>query len=213
VQYQPSLFGGDSTPSFDEKFSRLQRRTLDAESWVDHAPGWVSGSDALFEEVRASRTWGQRTRVVFENEVIEPRLTDHWSLSSGEPLRPEILERMRLALGAHYGLEFDSAGFNYYRDGRDSVAMHGDKIHRSIREPIVVLVSLGEPRRMLLKPREGGSSLPFELGRGDLFVTGGRTQRTWLHGIPKVAHAGPRISIAFRYGLDYAGYLRRARSG
>lgn len=40
------------------------------------------------------------------------------------------------------------------------------------------------------------------LGHGDLLVTGGRTQRTWLHSVPKVATAGPRMSIAFRHGLD-----------
>jgi hypothetical protein len=53
-----------------------------------------------------------------------------------------------------------------------------------------------------LKPREGGSLRTFMLGRGDLLVTGGRTQRSWLHGVPKVAKAGPRLSIAFRHGLD-----------
>jgi alkylated DNA repair dioxygenase AlkB len=35
--------------------------------------------------------------------------------------------------------------------------------------------------------------------RGDLLVMGGTSQRTWEHSIPKVACAGPRISIAFRH--------------
>jgi hypothetical protein len=34
-------------------------------------------------------------------------------------------------------------------------------------------------------------------------VTGGRTQRDWEHSVPKVAAAGPRISVAFRYGVNY----------
>jgi alkylated DNA repair dioxygenase AlkB len=96
---------------------------------------------------------------------------------------------------------FDSAGFNLYRDGQDSVAWHGDRISKEIEEPIVALVSLGEPRKFLLRPRGGGKSRAFHLGGGDLLVTGGRTQRAWEHSVPKVAQAGPRVSVAYRYGM------------
>jgi alkylated DNA repair dioxygenase AlkB len=100
-------------------------------------------------------------------------------------------------------------GFNLYRDGRDSVAWHGDHIDRAIAEPIVPLVSLGEPRKLLFRPKGGGPSRAFLLGRGDLLVTGGTTQRTWEHAVPKVARAGPRISIAFRYRLASWEYARQ----
>ena len=100
----------------------------------------------------------------------EPRLTSHWSLDGSGSLEPEVLERMRLALSSRYGVVFDSAGFNLYRDGRDGVAWHRDRIRQDIREPVVPLVSLGEPRRL--------------------------------------ARAGPRMSVAFRSGLTYAGTLR-----
>jgi hypothetical protein len=39
------------------------------------------------------------------------------------------------------------------------------------------------------------------LGRGELLVTGGATQRAWEHSVPKVASAGPRMSLTFRHGL------------
>ena len=113
---------------------------------------------------------------------------------------------MRLCLSRRYGIAFDSIGFNFYREGRDSVAWHSDKIHASIEEPVVVLVSLGEPRRFLLRPKGGGRSIPFQLGRGDLLVTGGKAQRQWEHCVPKVARAGPRISLAFRYGMNAHAY-------
>jgi alkylated DNA repair dioxygenase AlkB len=93
-----------------------------------------------------------------------------------------------------------------YRDGEDSVAWHGDRIVAEIEEPVVALVCLGERRKFLLRPRGGGRSRAFQLGRGDLLVTGGKTQRTWEHCVPKVAQAGPRISLAFRYGLDPRAY-------
>jgi alkylated DNA repair dioxygenase AlkB len=202
LSWQPSLFDVAQGPALDTTFGTLTRIQLDEGSWVDHAPGWVTGSDPLFSELVDSVDWGQRSRQMYDRQVTEPRLTSLWRKSSGEPLRPAILEEMRDLLSLRYGIEFDSAGFNLYRDGRDSVAWHGDRIKRSIVDPLVALVSLGEPRKFLLKPREGRSLRTFMLGRGDLLVTGGRTQRTWLHGVPKVAKAGPRLSIAFRHGLD-----------
>ncbi|HZW89731.1 MAG TPA: alpha-ketoglutarate-dependent dioxygenase AlkB [Myxococcaceae bacterium] len=201
---QPSLFDLD-TLGFDPTFSRLERIQLDETAWVDVAPGWVTGSDALFRTLVETLPWAQRTRFLYEKHRIEPRLTAGWRAGSERPL-PPVLEQMRSALSERYSVQLDSAGFNLYRDGRDSVAWHRDKIPQRIHQPVVALVSLGEPRRLLLRPRGGGTSRPFPLGHGDLLVTGGDTQRTWEHAVLKVAHAGPRISIAFRHGMDARAY-------
>ena len=198
---QASFSFDRAQPSFDGDFRDLTRIWLDPKSWIDLVPGWVRGSDALFREVVDSRKWGQRTRRMYDRRVLEPRLTAPWNVRSGVPLEPRILEDVRLALSARYGVVFDSAGFNLYRDGQDSVAWHGDRIAKEIEEPIVALVSLGEPRKFLLRPRGGGKSRAFHLGGGDLLVTGGWTQRAWEHSVPKVAEAGPRISVAYRYGM------------
>jgi alkylated DNA repair dioxygenase AlkB len=143
-------------------------------------------------------------RRMYDQRVREPRLTAPWNLRSGAPLEPRILDEVRLAVGARYGVLFDSAGFNLYRDGQDSVAWHGDRIRREIENPVVALISLGEPRKFLLRRKGGGPSRALMLGRGDLLVTGGKTQRAWDHSVPKVARAGPRISVAYRYGLAIA---------
>jgi len=205
ISWQPSLFETEQW-GIDESFTDLRRVHLDPDSWVDHQAGWVRGSDSLFGEVLSSRDWDQRTRRMFDQRVREPRLTSPWFMQSGEPLEPAILERMRVVLSGRYQVEFDSVGFNLYRDGRDSVAWHGDRIKKEIEQPIVVLVSLGEPRRFLLRPKGGGKSTAYLLGRGDLLVTGDNTQRTWDHSVPKVAKAGPRISLAFRHGMDPKAY-------
>jgi alkylated DNA repair dioxygenase AlkB len=201
--WQPSLLDSSADEvGIDASFASVKRIDLDAESWVDHAPGWVSGADELFAEILDGTDWGQRTRHMFDKRVIEPRLTSSWRASSEKPLTPPVLEAMRRALSERYEVELDSMGMNLYRDGRDSVAWHGDRIAKEIERPIVALVSLGHPRRFLLRPKGGGRSRPFELGRGDLLVTGGRTQRLWQHRVPKVASAvGPRISLAFRHGM------------
>ena len=113
---------------------------------------------------------------------------------------------MKATLDAHYqdelGEQFATAGLCLYRDGRDSVAWHGDRIGRSRTEDtMVAIVSIGAPRALLLRPAGGGPgrTIRHELGHGDLIVMGGSCQRTWEHAIPKTAKpVGPRISIQFR---------------
>ena len=207
--WQPSLFSADERPDVDRSFAALKRVRLDHQAWVDHASGWVSGSDLVFEQILEGRDWAQRSRRMYDQTVQEPRLTAPWNAHSGEPLDPPILEDIRAALSERYEREFDSVGFNLYRDGRDSVAWHADHIKKEVEDPIVALVSFGEPRKFMLRPKEGGASKSFMLGRGDLLVTGGKTQRTWEHSVPKVAKAGPRISLAYRHDMDPSVYARK----
>jgi alkylated DNA repair dioxygenase AlkB len=197
VVWQPGLFGGDE-PSIDASLPGLERIALDDTAWVDYLPGWLVGSDALFDELVARMDWKELDRLMYGQVVRQPRLTARWT---GEP-DISVLGQMADALTKRYGLPFDSLGLNLYRDGRDSVAWHGDKIPKTIIDPIVALVSAGHPRRFLLRPRGGGRSRAFDLGRGDLLVTGGTCQRTWQHSVPKVAEAGPRISLAYRHSAN-----------
>jgi alkylated DNA repair dioxygenase AlkB len=105
---------------------------------------------------------------------------------------------MAAALGRHYGTDLATVSANLYRDGRDSVAWHGDRVGRRRAEAVVAIVSLGSPRRFLLRPKGGGRSLRLTPGPGDLLVLGGTCQRTWQHSVPKCAAAGPRVSVMFR---------------
>nr|WP_278260120.1 alpha-ketoglutarate-dependent dioxygenase AlkB [Nocardioides convexus] len=71
----------------------------------------------------------------------------------------------------------------------------------STQDTMVAIVSLGDPRRLHLRPRDPerrAESFAVEMGHGDLVVMGGSCQRTWEHAVPKVAAAGPRISVQFR---------------
>jgi alkylated DNA repair dioxygenase AlkB len=196
--WQGCLFGHDD-PSVDAEFPAVRRLDLDADSWVDHLPGWLRGTDLVFAELVARLAWRQRRVVMYDRLLPEPRLTWLWELAGGRAEPFPILTGMRLALGARYERAFDSIGCNYYRDGRDSVAWHGDRV-RHLADPVVAVVSVGAPRPFLLRPRGGGASHGFLLGQGDLLVMGGRCQHEWEHCVPKVAEAGPRISITYRHG-------------
>jgi alkylated DNA repair dioxygenase AlkB len=139
---------------------------------------------------------------MYDRVVDVPRLLKFYG--AGEELPDPLLAEARDRLSEHYrpelGEPFTTAGFCFYRDGRDSVAWHGDTIGRSRTEDtMVAIVSFGEARRLLLRPRGGGGTISFALGHGDLLVMGGSCQRTWEHAVPKTARpVGPRISVQFR---------------
>ena len=215
VGFQASLFdlgttdaaaGAGSTPVLGELGETVQRHLLSAGAWVDVRPGWITGSDEVFANLVQTVPWQAERRQMYERVVDVPRLLRFYG--EGEPLPDPLLDQARAALNAHYrgelGEQFVTAGMCYYRDGRDSVAWHGDTIGRSRTEDtMVAIVSLGEARRLSLRPRSGGaspgSSLGFPLGHGDLIVMGGSCQRTWEHAILKTARpVGPRISVQFR---------------
>ncbi|AVT31914.1 alpha-ketoglutarate-dependent dioxygenase AlkB [Plantactinospora sp. BC1] len=181
----------------------LRRHELSSGAWVDHLPGWVEGSDAVLGTLLDRVDWQAERRRMYDGVVDVPRLL-RW-YAGGEPLPHPVLDAARERLSRHYSAElgepFVTAGMCLYRDGRDSVAWHGDTHGRSAREDtMVAIVSFGSPRPLLLRPRGGGGpSLRFPLGHGDLIVMGGSCQRSWEHAIPKTSRpVGPRVSVQFR---------------
>jgi alkylated DNA repair dioxygenase AlkB len=104
-------------------------------------------------------------------------------------------------LSRRYAVGLDSIWVNLYRDGDDSVAWHGDRNAKVLRNPLVVTVSLGARRRFLLR-RKGTtrSTHRLEPGHGDLVVMGGACQHDWEHCVPKTAKPiGPRMSVTIRH--------------
>ncbi|HYN96275.1 MAG TPA: alpha-ketoglutarate-dependent dioxygenase AlkB [Pilimelia sp.] len=206
LSYQPSIL--DLPPLDGAPRVRLAplagavRRRLSRGAWVDHLPGWVRGSDDVLRALLDRVDWRAERRRMYDSDVDVPRLL-RW-YGEGEELPDPILTRARHELTGHYAAElgepFVSAGMCLYRTGRDSVAWHGDTIGRGAHaDTMVAIVSFGEPRPLLLRPRGGGGSLRFPLGHGDLIVMGGSCQRTWEHAVPKTARAvGPRVSVQFR---------------
>src|SRR5256885_8598050 len=198
---QGSLFDEASATAIGS-LHPLERRTLSDGAWVDMLPGWLSGADALFERLAAGVDWQAERRQMYDRVVDVPRLLRFFG--EREPLPDPILDAARDALSEHYAAElgepFRTVGLCYYRDGRDSVAWHGDRNGRGASEDtMVAILSVGTARPLLLRPRGGGDILRYPLGHGDLLVMGGSCQRTWEHAIPKTARTnGPRISIQFR---------------
>ena len=181
----------------------LRRTELAHGAWVDILPGWMGGADELFTRLLRTVPWRAERRRMYVRVVDVPRLLCFYA--EGTQLPDPMLTQARDALDAHYAAElgerFVTAGLCLYRDGRDSVAWHGDTIGRgSVTDTMVAILSLGTPRPLLLRPLGGGGpTLRYDVGHGDLLVMGGSCQRTWQHAIPKSARlTGPRISVQFR---------------
>src|SRR5215831_12185207 len=193
---------------------RPERVLLARGAWVDVQRGWLAGSAALFTRLAERVPWRAERRRMYDRTVDVPRRLCFYGEDAELP--DPALEACRHLLSQHYRAElgepFRTAGLCLYRDGRDSVAWHGDTIGRgSTEDTMVAIVSLGTARPLLLRPRASlagspgssgspaGGSLGYALGHGDLLVMGGSCQRTWEHAIPKSANcAGPRISVQFR---------------
>uniref|UniRef100_A0AAU3GNY7 Alpha-ketoglutarate-dependent dioxygenase AlkB n=1 Tax=Streptomyces sp. NBC_01401 TaxID=2903854 RepID=A0AAU3GNY7_9ACTN len=201
VHLQGSLFDQADRPQ-PGPLAGLRRTVLGDGAWIDLLPGWLSGADDLFAELVKAVPWQAEQWQMYDRMVAVPRLLAHYGAE--DTLPDPVLHEARESLSCHYadelGEPFTTAGLCYYRDGRDSVAWHGDLSGRSrYQDTMVAILSLGAPRDLLLRPRGGGDIVRRPLGHGDLIVMGGSCQRTWQHAIPKTAHAkGPRISVQYR---------------
>jgi alkylated DNA repair dioxygenase AlkB len=204
MEYQGTLF--DSSPALLEGSEvpappDVRRSELSHGAWIDVARNWIPGADGVFERLVGDVPWRAERRQMYDRVVDVPRLVHTYGV--GEDLPHPALTQARDRLSEHYrdelGEPFVTAGCCYYRDGRDSVAWHGDRIGRGrSQDTMVAIVSFGDPRKLVLRPMGGGASVAVTMGHGDLVVMGGSCQRTWEHAVPKTAHAGPRISVQFR---------------
>ncbi len=203
MDFQGTLFDSPGAVDSDERIRPWWARRTDAGrgAWIDIRRNWLGGADAVFAALVNDVPWRAERRQMYDRVVDVPRLVHTYGAGESLP-HPDLVEA-REALSEYYhpelGEPFVTAGCCYYRDGADSVAWHGDRIGRGrTADTMVAIVSLGDPRRLALRPAGGGPSRSFTMGHGDLLVMGGSCQRTWDHAVPKLPGAGPRISVQFR---------------
>jgi alkylated DNA repair dioxygenase AlkB len=158
----------------------------------------------------AGTEWEQEYLQFFGRRVAQPRLTAWFGVGmdistrylTTRPAAPWTadLREIRDRLSVRYRVAFNSALANFYRDGKDSVSWHADDEATLGQLPIIASVSLGGPRRFLLKDRNGGPSHVFILGQGDLLVMGPGVQAGYVHSVPKTSRVvEPRINLTFRH--------------
>lgn len=195
-QRQLSLLG-TSEPLINDVFHMARRQQLDATSWVELIPGFLSGGDTLIDRMLTSIPWAQHQRWMYNRKVDEPRMTAEYPHIDDAP--DPTLRLLASQLSENYGIPYDGLWLNLYRNERDSTGWHGDWSTCKRTECIVPVLTLGAQRRFLLKARSGGPSTVLLPANGDLVVMGGRCQRDWRHCVPKQTRpSGVRISVNFQ---------------
>ncbi|KAB7765640.1 alpha-ketoglutarate-dependent dioxygenase AlkB [Xanthomonas maliensis] len=173
----------------------------DAEGGVRYFPRVLPAAlaQAWFVALRAHADWRSHQRAMYERVVTVPRLLAAYRLDA--PLPPELpLLALCARVQAHAPAPYNTAGLNLYRDGRDSVAMHHDKLHTLLAPHPIALVSLGAPRRLVLRAKQGAQRAQrITLAPGSLLLMSHASQLTHEHGIPKTTQAvGERLSVVLR---------------
>ena len=172
----------------------------DAEGGIVHWPQWLPEplADAWFQTLQAGAAWEHQRRPMYDRVVDVPRLLATYRTDAMPAELPlaELLARIQATAPAPY----NAVGLNLYRDGRDSVAVHNDKLHTIVPSHPIALVSLGDTRRMRVRAKQAPhDSIGVDLGPGSLLVMSHASQLTHEHGIAKTTRVvGPRISVVFR---------------
>ncbi len=174
------------------------------ESWLSPA----EASDA-FEELRRDTPWKSETIRIAGKLIPVPRLTawvgdpEAVYTYSGvrnepSPWTPRLAE-LRERASAAASAPMNSVLLNYYRNGRDSMGWHADDERELGKNPVIASLSLGAPRRFLLRhEKKRGKSISLVLGHGSLLVMAGATQHHYRHAVPKEDDSGERINLTFR---------------
>ncbi|HMB42935.1 MAG TPA: alpha-ketoglutarate-dependent dioxygenase AlkB [Luteimonas sp.] len=178
----------------------------DGEGGIRYWPRFVGTAQAerWFAALRDEVEWTHYSRPMYDRVVDVPRLVSSLPLDGSKPL-PVALQQAALAVSEGLGVAFTHVGMNHYRDGRDSVAPHNDKLKSLVPGHPIALLSLGATRRMDIREKEPSGIPPkrrgwrLDLEAGSVLVMSHASQKTFDHGIPKTtAQVGPRISLAFR---------------
>lgn len=168
-------------------------------------------ADALYQQLSQQLNWRQDSIRLFGRQVKIPRL----QVFQGEPgiryrysgltLETEVwhpaVERLRQQIEQISEQTFNSVLINYYRNGQDGMGWHSDDEPELGQNPTIASLTLGQPRRFLLRHRSE-KPIPQQellLGNGSLLIMSGQLQHYWQHSIPKSKRVlRGRINLTFR---------------
>ena len=176
--------------------------TDDERGRITYTPHFIdtATAQAWFDELRERVKWRSESRMMYEREVNVPRLMASFRLDPPAPSTPACLLDAARRVSAHVDVALNSIGLNLYRDGRDSVAPHNDRLKEICEGAPTALLSLGATRQMTVRAKAAPPRvIHIDLDAGSLFVMDYATQLYYTHAIPKTTDAvGERISLVFR---------------
>lgn len=192
----------DAQPMSQQALFAPERISLvdDLEGGIHYLPSCLDPdiAQAWFALALNNAQWNVQQRIMYEREVMVPRLMSNFAYDSKDLPAPlvDAFKLVRELVGA----PFNRVGLNLYRDGNDSVAPHGDKTDKLAPSQPIAILSLGATRRMSIRSKgSAAKTIHIDLEAGSCLVMSYAAQHTHEHGIPKAKSAvEPRISLAFR---------------
>ena len=181
-----------------------------------HYPHFLSEevADRALDRCWLELEWSQRTIKLFGRQVMQPRLIAWYGdpeavyCYSGLKLEPLPWHPLLLELKTHIedltGGRFNSVLANAYRNGRDSMGWHSDDESELGPQPLIASLTLGTPRRFLLRPKSRpnnvrSAAIALSLEHGSLLLMKGDSQQRYQHALPRTRRpVGLRINLTYR---------------
>ncbi|MBB3046309.1 alkylated DNA repair dioxygenase AlkB [Litorivivens lipolytica] len=195
-------------------FDPIDRETLD---WLEFGASrvglnqhYVTDQQALYQQLCDECQWSQPAVFLFGKRHKVPRLNAFYG-DSGVEYRysglthraegwPASLQMLKTRIDSLLGTRFNTVLLNWYRDGGDTMGYHADDEAVLGPEPTIASISLGAPRRFVMKRRNDPKvKREVMLEGGSLPVMAGRFQHDWLHAVPAARRVREgRINLTFR---------------
>jgi alkylated DNA repair dioxygenase AlkB len=194
---RPDMKSMSQLPLFSDRcVTLLDQPSAKVTYWPTCVPPCTA--DAWFATLLEDVDWQSDRRMMYDREVDVPRLMAGFRLD--DPDVPATLIEAAAVVRGKVDATFNSVGLNLYRDGRDSVAAHHDRLGGLVVGEPIALLSLGGLRRMTISAQDRSiKPIHVELESGSLLVMDYASQLHFLHGIAKTrAPVAARISLAFR---------------
>ncbi len=200
--------GDDAAPRLPFHTSGLTRCELRDGGELLHVPRFFDAAtaDALFTTLRDRTPW-EHVRI----RGVPQKLATYWIGVVGyrysgqrRPAAPwlptprAIADAVEAFLYGGSGERFEGVLLNHYQSGEVKLGFHADDEPINVPDSPIASVSLGAPRRFVLRHNETGATHEFALAHGSLLIMQGTTQRFWQHAVPPQRGAGPRINLTFR---------------
>ena len=186
----------------------LARRDLADGGELLYAPAFfdTTTADALFAELRDGIPW-EHARI----RGVPQKLATYWigavpyaysgQMRPAAPWRPgprAIADAVEPIVLGDAGERFEGVLLNYYQNGDVKLGFHADDEPMIVPDSPIASVSLGAPRRFVLRLDATRETHELTLAHGSLLVMAGTTQRFWKHAVPPQRGAWPRINLTFR---------------
>ena len=156
------------------------------------------------EDLRNEITLEQERITMFGKELLVPRLVAYQGemnykysgIIHQAKLYSPIVKKLIEEVSESVNFRFNSALFNYYKNGDDYMGYHKDN-EREIDHTYVASISFGASRKFNCRHIDG-ELVSVQLEHGDLLIMED-FQVFWKHALPKTKKAKePRLNLTFR---------------